>query len=126
MLSARGSRAPNSPEKLKLVNVATGSHTLLVTGLPGRQKEPGVQQSVDLAVRAPEKAPPLTVGDSATVRVDVVNQGPAASPGTRLTVAPPLGVNVTALTAPGAPGATCDAAALTCTLGVVPPAPPSR
>ncbi|MFI1650540.1 TolB family protein [Streptomyces avidinii] len=121
VLSARGSRAPNSPEKLKLVNVATGSHTLLVTGLPGRQKEPGVQQSVDLAVRAPEKVPPLTVGGSATVRVDVVNQGPAASPGTRLTVAPPLGVNVTALTAPGAPGATCDAAALTCTLGVVPP-----
>ncbi|WP_051779503.1 DUF11 domain-containing protein [Streptomyces sp. NRRL S-241] len=118
VLSARGSRAPNSPEKLKLVDVATGDHNLLVTGLPGRQKEPGVQQSVDLAVRAPEKAPPLTVGNTATVRVDVVNQGPAASPGTRLTVAPPLGVGVTALTAPGA---TCDAAALTCTLGIVPP-----
>ncbi|MFD4865413.1 hypothetical protein [Streptomyces sp. NPDC058412] len=118
VLSARGSRAPNSPEKLKLVDVASGDHSLLVTGLPGRQKEPGVQQSVDLAVRAPEKAPPLTVGGSSTVRVDVVNQGPAASPGTRLTVSPPLGVSVTALTAPGA---TCDAAALTCTLGVVRP-----
>lgn len=88
VLSARGSRAPNSPEKLKLVDVASGDHNLLVTGLPGRQKEPGVQQSVDLAVRAPEKAPPLTVGGSGTVRVDVVNQGPAASPGTRLTVSP--------------------------------------
>ncbi|MCX4958869.1 hypothetical protein [Streptomyces virginiae] len=118
VLSARGSRAPNSPEKLKLVDVASGDHNLLVTGLPGRQKEPGVQQSVDLAVRAPEKAPPLTVGGSGTVRVDVVNQGPAASPGTQLTVSPPLGVSVTALTAPGA---TCDAAALTCTLGVVRP-----
>ncbi|MEU9159155.1 hypothetical protein AB0D29_02555 [Streptomyces sp. NPDC048424] len=118
VLSARGSRAPNSPEKLKLVDVASGDHTLLVTGLPGRQKEPGVQQSVDLAVRAPEKGAPLTVGGSATVRVDVVNQGPAASPGTRLTVSPPLGVSVTALTAPGA---TCDAAALTCALGVVRP-----
>ncbi len=118
VLSARGSRAPNSPEKLKLVDVASGAHGLLVTGLPGRQKEPSVQQSVDLAVQAPDKAAPVTVGRSATVRVDVVNHGPAASPGTRLTVAPPAGVSVTALTAPGA---TCDAAALTCTLGVVRP-----
>nr|WSX53958.1 hypothetical protein OG409_36590 [Streptomyces sp. NBC_00974] len=118
VLSARGSRAPNSPEKLKLVDVASGAHNLLVTGLPGRQKEPGVQQSVDLAVQAPDKAAPLTVGGSATIRVDVVNQGPAASPGTRLTVAPPAGVSVTALTAPGA---TCDTAALTCALGVVRP-----
>ncbi|MGW7102633.1 hypothetical protein [Streptomyces sp. NPDC054838] len=118
VLSARGSRAANSPEKLKLVDVASGAHRLLVTGLPGRQKEPGVQQSVDLAVQAPDKAAPLTVGDSATVRVDVVNHGPAASPGTRLTVAPPAGLTVTRLTAPGA---TCDAAALTCALGVVRP-----
>ncbi|MEV0415929.1 hypothetical protein AB0I68_35520 [Streptomyces sp. NPDC050448] len=118
VLSARGSRAPNSPEKLKLVDVASGAHNLLVTGLPGRQKEPSVQQSVDLAVQAPDKAAPLTVGGTATVRVDVVNHGPAASPGTRLTVAPPAGVSVTALTAPGA---TCDAAALTCALGVVSP-----
>lgn len=118
VLSARGSRAPNSPEKLKLVDVASGAHGLLVTGLPGRQKEPSVQQSVDLAVQAPDNAAPLTVGGSATVRVDVLNQGPAASPGTRLTVAPPAGVSVAALTAPGA---TCEAAALTCALGVVPP-----
>ncbi|WP_406366843.1 hypothetical protein [Streptomyces sp. NBC_01546] len=118
VLSARGSRAPNSPEKLKLVDVASGAHNLLVTGQPGRQKEPSVQQSVDLAVQAPDKAAPLTVGGSATVRVEVVNHGPAASPGTRLTVAPPAGVSVTALTAPGA---TCDTAALTCALGVVPP-----
>ncbi|MGP3686790.1 hypothetical protein ACTVZO_19115 [Streptomyces sp. IBSNAI002] len=118
VLSARGSRAVNSPEKLKHVDVATGAHNLLVTGLPGRQKEPSVQQSVDLAVRAPDKAAPLTVGGSATLRVDVVNHGPAASPGTRLTIAPPLGVGVTGLTAPGA---TCEVAALTCTLGVVRP-----
>ncbi|MGW2680788.1 hypothetical protein [Streptomyces sp. NPDC001436] len=118
VLSARGSRAANSPEKLKLVDVASGAHRLLVSGLPGRQKEPGVQQSVDLAVRAPDRAAPLTAGDSATVRADVVNHGPAASPGTRLTVAPPAGLTVTGLTAPGA---TCDAAALTCALGVVPP-----
>lgn len=118
VLSARGSRAPNSPEKLKLVDVASGAHSLLVTSLPGRQKEPSVQQSVDLAVRAPEKVGPLTVGGSATVRVDVFNHGPATSPGTRLTVAPPAGVRVTALTSAGA---TCDAAALTCALGAVPP-----
>ncbi|MYW21545.1 hypothetical protein GT039_39780, partial [Streptomyces sp. SID2955] len=43
---------------------------------------------------------------------------PAASPGTRLTVAPPTGVTVTGLTAPGG---TCNPRGLTCDLGVVPP-----
>ncbi|MFG3054655.1 hypothetical protein ACGFZP_27375 [Kitasatospora sp. NPDC048239] len=118
VISSRAALPANSPEKLSLVNVASGARTWLTGGLPGRQKEPGVQQSVDLAVQAPGTAAPLTVGDSATVRVDVVNHGPAASPGTRLTVAPPLGVAVTGL---AAPGATCDAAALVCALGVLRP-----
>ncbi|MFE1381451.1 hypothetical protein ACFW6S_21170 [Streptomyces sp. NPDC058740] len=118
VLSARAEVAANSPEKLYVVDVATGARTPLTAGLPGRQKEPAVQQSVDLAVVAPGTVPPSTVGEPGTVRVDVVNHGPAASPGTRLTVAPPLGLTVTGI---GAPGATCDAAALTCALGVVPP-----
>ncbi|MEV0191575.1 hypothetical protein AB0I39_23935 [Kitasatospora purpeofusca] len=118
VISSRAALPANSPEKLSLVDVASGARTPLTAGLPGRQKEPAVQQSVDLAVRAPATAAPLTAGDSGTVRVDVVNHGPAASPGTRLTVAPPLGVTVTGL---AAPGATCDAAALVCTLGVVRP-----
>ncbi|MCE0445634.1 DUF11 domain-containing protein [Streptomyces tricolor] len=73
---------------------------------------------MDLAVRAPGTVPRLTVGDSTTVRVDVVNNGPAASPGTRLTIAVPPGVRVTRITRPGG---TCDATALQCDVGVVPP-----
>ncbi|MER8044693.1 hypothetical protein [Streptomyces sp. NPDC094032] len=118
VISSRAALAANSPEKLSLVDVATGALTPLTAGLPGRQKEPAVQQSVDLAVQAPGTVPPLTVGVPGIIRVEVVNRGPASSPGTRLTLAPPLGLTVTALTAPGA---SCDPAALTCALGVVPP-----
>jgi Tol biopolymer transport system component len=118
VVSARPQREVNSPEKLKLLDIASGRLTKLTTELPGRQKEPTVQQSVDLAVQAPGTVPEVTVGDSTTVRVDVVNHGPAASPGTRLTVAPPTGVRITRMTWPGG---TCDAASLQCTVGVVPP-----
>ncbi|MGW2700731.1 hypothetical protein [Streptomyces sp. NPDC001340] len=118
VISARPSRPVNTPEKLKLLDIASGKLTKLTTELPGRQKEPSVQQSVDLAVKAPGTVPEVTVGDSTTVRVDVVNNGPAASPGTRLTVAPPLGVRVTRITWSGG---TCDAASLQCGVGVVPP-----
>ncbi|MFI8519497.1 hypothetical protein ACIGEZ_16910 [Streptomyces sp. NPDC085481] len=118
VLSARPGREVNSPEKLKVLDLVSGELVGLTTDLPGRHKEPAVQQSVDLAVQAPDTVPPLSVGEPGTVRVDVVNNGPAASPGTRLTVAPPAGLTVTGL---DAPGATCDPAALTCALGVVPP-----
>ncbi|MDN0200542.1 hypothetical protein [Streptomyces sp. S.PNR 29] len=118
VFSSRAALAVNSPEKLQLLDVASGDLTPLTTGLPGRQKEPSVQQSVDLAVRAPGSVPEVTVGRSTTIRVDVVNNGPAASPGTRLTVAPPSGVQVTRMTWPGG---TCDAASLQCDVGVVPP-----
>ncbi|GAA2460828.1 hypothetical protein [Streptomyces macrosporus] len=118
VFSSRAGLPANSPEKLHLLHIASGRLTPLTAGLPGRQKEPGVQQSVDLAVRAPGTVPEVTVGRSTTVRVDVVNNGPAASPGTRLTIAPPLGVRITRLTRPGG---TCDAASLQCDIGVVPP-----
>ncbi|KUN01246.1 hypothetical protein AQI95_32805 [Streptomyces yokosukanensis] len=116
--SSRTDAPVNCPEKLHLLNVATGGDTPLTLELPGRQKEPGVQQSVDLAVHAPGTAPDVTVGHSTDVRVDVVNNGPAASPGTRLTIAPPAGVSVTGIRRPGG---TCDAASLQCDIGVVPP-----
>ncbi|WP_432039250.1 hypothetical protein [Streptomyces cucumeris] len=116
--SSRSGLPPNSPEKLHVLDIPSGRSTSLTTGLPGRQKEPGVQQSVDLAVRAPDTVPAVTVGDSTTVRVNVVNNGPAASPGTRLTVAPPSGVRITGLSRPDGG---CDAASLQCDLGVVPP-----
>ena len=118
VFSSRAGLAVNSPEKLQLLDIASGDLTPLTTGLPGRQKEPSVQQSVDLAVQAPGTTPEVTVGRSTTIRVDVVNNGPAASPGTRLTIAPPAGVRITRLTWPGG---TCDAASLQCDVGVVPP-----
>ncbi|MER5480826.1 hypothetical protein ABT026_28190 [Streptomyces sp. NPDC002734] len=118
VFSARAGVAANSPESIKFLDIASGDLVSLTGALPGRQKEPSVQQSVDLAVRAPGGVGEVTVGRSVTVRVDVVNNGPAASPGTRLTVAPPAGVAITAMTWPGDD---CDAASLRCDLGVVPP-----
>lgn len=118
VISSREGLPANSPEKLYHLDIATCVLSPLTTGLPGRQKEPSVQQSVDLAVHAPGTAPEVSVGRSTTVRVDVVNNGPAASPGTRLTIAPPPGARITRLTWPGG---TCDAASLQCDVGVVPP-----
>ncbi|MGW5371309.1 hypothetical protein ACWER6_24150 [Streptomyces sp. NPDC004009] len=118
VISSRAEVAVNSPEKLRLLDVASGDLTPLTAELGGRQKEPSVQQSVDLAVNAPGTVPAVTVGKTTTIRVDVVNNGPAASPGTRLTIAPPTGVQITKLTYPGG---TCDAASLQCTVGVVQP-----
>ncbi|MEU6526616.1 hypothetical protein ABZ892_28235 [Streptomyces sp. NPDC046924] len=118
VFSSRSGLPVNSPEKLHLLDIASGGLTPLTADLPGRQKEPGVQQSVDLAVRAPGTVSEVTVGDSTTVRVEVVNNGPASSPGARLTVAPPPGVEVTRL---ARPKGTCEAASLQCDVGVVPP-----
>ncbi|MFI0895398.1 hypothetical protein [Streptomyces sp. NPDC020983] len=118
VFTSRAEAAPNSPEHLRLLDVATGTVTPLTAELPGRQKEPSVQQSVDLAVDAPGTVPAVTVGGSATVTVNVVNHGPAASPGTVLTIAPPEGVRITGITWPGG---TCQAASLQCGVGVVPP-----
>ena len=121
VVSARADLPPNSPEKLELVDATTGERTPLTGHLPGRQKEPTVQRTADLTVRAPDTVSPVTVGDTTEVRVDVVNNGPAASPDTRLTVAPPTGLTVTALQAPDAD---CDTETLTCDLGTVPAGAP--
>ncbi|WP_445280214.1 hypothetical protein [Streptomyces sp. DSM 118148] len=118
VISSRAEVAANSPEKLRLLDVVSGDLTPLTAELGGRQKEPSVQQSVDLAVNAPGTVPAVTVGKTTTIGVDVVNNGPAASPGTKLTIAPPTGVQITKLTYPGG---TCDAASLQCTVGVVQP-----
>ncbi|MEU6811838.1 hypothetical protein ABZ920_23240 [Streptomyces sp. NPDC046831] len=118
VVSSRAEAAVNSPEKLSLLDVDSGDLTPLTGTLPGRQKEPSVQQSVNLAVNAPGTTPEVTVGKSRTVQVGLVNNGPAASPGTTLTIAPPAGVQVTEVTHPGG---TCDAATLQCNVGVVRP-----
>ncbi|MFE4216688.1 hypothetical protein [Streptomyces sp. NPDC056844] len=118
VISSRAEAAVNSPEKLGLLDVESGDLTSLTGALPGRQKEPSVQQSVNLAVDAPATTPEVTVGEDTTVRIGLVNNGPAASPGTTLTIAPPPGVQITGVTHPGG---TCDAAALRCDVGVVRP-----
>ncbi|MCX5055562.1 MULTISPECIES: hypothetical protein [unclassified Streptomyces] len=118
VISSRAAVASNSPEKLSLLDVDSGDLTPLTSGLAGRQKEPSVQQSVNLAVQAPGTTPDVTVGKSTTVQVGLVNNGPAASPGTTLTIAPPAGAQVTKVTWPGG---TCDAASLQCNVGVVQP-----
>lgn len=118
VFSSREAVAGNSPEKLRMLDIASGEVTALTSQLDGRQKEPSVQQSVDLAVKAPGTVPTVIVGTSTTIGVDLVNNGPAASPGTTLTVAPPAGVQITGLTYPGG---SCVAASLQCNVGVVPP-----
>ncbi|MFE3518264.1 hypothetical protein [Streptomyces sp. NPDC059166] len=118
VFSSRAALPGNSPEKLSLLDIGTGDISPVTTGLPGRQKEPSVRQSVDLGVGVPGTTPELTVGTSTTVRVDVVNHGPSASPGTTLTIVPPPGLQVTGATWPGG---TCAAATLQCDMGVVPP-----
>lgn len=118
VFSSRAGPAATSPEKLRILDIASGDVTPLTAGLAGRQKEPSVRQSVDLAVEAPGTVPAVTVGESATVRVGVVNNGPAASPGTTLTVAPPPGVQITGITWSGG---SCDAVSLQCDVGVLEP-----
>ncbi|MGW2486289.1 hypothetical protein ACWCV9_03580 [Streptomyces sp. NPDC001606] len=118
VFTAREKQPVNCPEKLYRLNIRTGRVSAITTELPGRQKEPSVQQSVDLAVHAPVAVPSTGVGTARDVRVDVVNNGPAASPGTRLTIAPPPGVTVTKVRLPGG---SCAAITLQCNLGVVPP-----
>jgi Tol biopolymer transport system component len=123
VISSRAAVAVNSPEKLSLLDVGSGDLTPLTGTLPGRQKEPSVQQSVDLAVHVPRTTPEVTVGKSTTVGVDLVNKGPAASPGTTLTIAPPAGVQVVKV---AWPGGTCDAATDQCDVGVVRPGAATR
>ncbi|KRV50710.1 hypothetical protein AQ490_13835 [Wenjunlia vitaminophila] len=118
VLSSREGVEPNAPEALSVLDVATGDLTDLTASLPGRQKEPAYQQSVDLALTAPETTPAVRTGSVATVTVTVTNAGPAPSPGTVFTAAPPAGVRLEGLTTPAGG---CDTAALQCDLGVLPP-----
>ncbi|MFF3978320.1 hypothetical protein [Streptomyces sp. NPDC001828] len=118
VFSARRGVAPNQPEALVALDLTTGNVGWITRTLPGRQKEPSVQQSVDLVVRAPAKLPPLTAGSSTSITVTVLNNGPAASPGTVFTAAPPAGLRLDGLTSPGG---TCPAGSLQCDLGVIAP-----
>ncbi|MFF3069845.1 hypothetical protein ACFVSN_00490 [Kitasatospora sp. NPDC057904] len=118
VLTSRRALPPNSPEGLGVYDFAAGTLTPLDRRLPGRQKEPSVQQSVDLALKAPARTPDVPVGTATDVPVTVTNKGPAPSPGTVLTVSVPTGARLGGLKTPVG---TCDAGALRCDLGTLAP-----
>ncbi|MFJ1697268.1 hypothetical protein ACIOHC_19375 [Streptomyces sp. NPDC088252] len=118
VLSSRRALAPNSPEQLSVLDLATGRLTPFDNGLTGRQKEPSVQQSVDLSLTAPPTGPAADVGSSVSVTVTVTNHGPAPSPGTTFTVDTPPGVRLDELTATAG---SCTTGAPQCDLGVLRP-----
>ncbi|MCX5108207.1 hypothetical protein OOK13_06660 [Streptomyces sp. NBC_00378] len=118
VLSSRREVGPSSPEQLSMLDLASGTLTPFGERLGGRQKEPAFQQSVDLALTAPPTGPSVEVGSSVTVPVTVTNRGPAASPGTVLTVDAPPGVRLEELTTPAG---TCATGSPRCDLGVLRP-----
>ncbi|MDH6709007.1 Tol biopolymer transport system component [Kitasatospora sp. MAA19] len=118
VLTSRRALPANSPEALSSLDLATGRLTSINSRLPGRQKEPSVQQSVDLALSAPASTPPVPAGGSTTVDITVTNRGPAPSPGTVFTASVPAGARLGGLKASAG---TCDAVALRCELGTLAP-----
>ncbi|MEU6018802.1 hypothetical protein ABZ826_33690 [Streptomyces sp. NPDC047515] len=118
VLSSRRALAPNSPEQLSVLDLSSGTLTPFGGRLTGRQKEPSVQQSVDLSLTAPPTAPAVDIGSSVSVTATVTNRGPAPSPGTILTVDAPPGVRLEELTTPAGP---CAAGSPQCDLGVLRP-----
>ncbi|MFI9366433.1 hypothetical protein ACIG5E_36070 [Kitasatospora sp. NPDC053057] len=118
VLTSRRAAPPNAPEGLKIYDFATAKLTALDWRLPGRQKEPAVQQSVHLTLSAPPRTPAVPVDGGTDVTIIVTNKGPAPSPGTVLTASVPTGARLGELTSPVGQ---CDAAALRCELGTLAP-----
>ncbi|MCG7527267.1 hypothetical protein MHW47_22840 [Streptomyces sp. OfavH-34-F] len=118
VVSHRRGRAPNSPEQLSQLDLATGTLTPLTAKLPGRQKEPAFQWKVDLAVTAPPTVPAVENGSSTSVTVTVTNRGPAPSPGTTFVADLPPGVRLEELTSTAG---TCEPGAPSCDLGLLGP-----
>ncbi|MFJ4595814.1 hypothetical protein [Kitasatospora sp. NPDC088861] len=118
VLTSRRALPANSPEALQSYDFATGRLTSVNSRLPGRQKEPSVQQSVDLSLSAPAATIPMQIGGSTTVAITVTNHGPAPSPGTAFTASVPTGARLTGLKATAG---TCAADALRCELGTLAP-----
>ncbi|MGW3043922.1 hypothetical protein ACWC9T_28640 [Kitasatospora sp. NPDC001159] len=118
VLTSRRALPPNSPEGLAVYDFAACTLTPLDRRLPGRQKEPAVQQSVHLALSAPARTPAVPVDGGTDVTITVTNKGPAPSPGTVLTASVPSGARLGGLTTPVG---RCDAGALRCELGTLEP-----
>jgi Tol biopolymer transport system component len=118
LLSSRRTVEPNSPEGLSTLDLASGVLTPFANALPGRQKEPGYQQSVDLGLTAPAGVAPIEVGSSVSLTATVTNHGPAASPGTTFTVDAPPGLRLDSLTGPAG---SCPPGSPQCDLGILAP-----
>lgn len=118
VLTTRRAADLNSPEMLAVLDIASGQLTPISQALPGRQKEPDWQRTVDLAVAAPPNTPMLPVAGSETVTATVTDKGSALSPGTGLTVTVPPGLRLAGLQ-PGI--GTCDVTAMRCDLGLLAP-----
>ncbi|MGW3211946.1 hypothetical protein ACWDBC_06780 [Streptomyces parvus] len=118
VFTARRELAPNSMEQLSVLDIASGELTPVDNTHAGRQKEPALQQSVDLSLTAPPTRPAVEVGSETEVTITVTNRGPAPSPGTTLTVDAPPGVRLEELTTDTA---TCAPGTPQCDLGTVPP-----
>jgi Tol biopolymer transport system component len=118
MLTTRRAAATASPETLAVLNIASGRLTMIDSALPGRQKEPSWQQTVDLAVTAPPSTATVPLNGTQTVSVTVTNHGPAPSLGTTLTLTVPPGLRLTGLTTNRG---SCDPATRVCDFGTLAP-----
>ncbi|TWF95524.1 hypothetical protein [Saccharopolyspora dendranthemae] len=110
VLSRRLNSNNNAPEHLSILDPATREVTSLSDRLPGRQKEPSWQATVDLTMSAPQSANQIQVDKSVNVTGVVRNNGPATSPSTTAAVDVPEGVKLTRLRAEqgSCGGARCD------------------
>ncbi|MEU5847083.1 hypothetical protein [Saccharopolyspora shandongensis] len=118
VLSTRPVKDFNPPEHLAVLDTAKGRLTPITSRLPGRQKEPTWQATIDLALTAPPSSATVEVGSSVPVTATVRNNGPAASPDTRVTLDVPDGLRLKRLRAQAG---SCDAENARCDLDVVQP-----
>lgn len=118
VLTTRRAADLNSSEMLAVLDIASGQLTPISQALPGRQKEPDWQQTVDLAVTAQPNTPVIPVNGSETVTATVTDRGPSPSPGTTLTVTAPPGLRLAGLRPDVG---TCAATTAQCDLGTLAP-----
>jgi Tol biopolymer transport system component len=116
MLTTRRAADPASPEMLAVLDIASGRLTPIDQALPGRQKEPSWQQTVDLAVTAPPSTATVPLNGTQTVTATVTNHGPSPSLGTTLTLTVPAGLRLTGLRPSRG---SCDPAGRRCVLGAL-------
>jgi uncharacterized repeat protein (TIGR01451 family) len=118
VLTTRRAADPASPELLAVLDIASRQLTPITSALPGRQKEPSWQQTVDLAVTAPPSTPTVPTNGTETVTVTVTNHGPAPALGATLTLTVPPGLRLDGLRPDLG---TCDPTVPRCDFGVLAP-----